>query len=185
MPERLTERIWTIRRQWLGNLIPLAAAGLAFVVSFPLGLGWQCLFSILIAWVGVSQWGFYENKTIESELRERTGSNGELIGFVFKNPPTALDAHAEVGLMKIDDEFLVVVTEDETHSIHETEVLGVKRQMNIHSLLLLGGWVCLILADGSTFRFESRKYSTMLRSSLRTKQLLAEIKQWQKERAPA
>ena len=174
-----------MRRQWLGNLIPLGVALLVALVCFPLGFFGQAIVGIGAAWLGVSQWGFFENVKIERELRARLGSEGELIGFVYCRPPTALDAHAELGLMTILPDEIKVETEDESYLIRLADITNVDRQMNIHSLLGLGGWIALELETGRNFRFESRKYPTMYQSNRRTNELFAELRTLINEKAPA
>ncbi len=174
-----------MRRQWLGNLIPLGVALLIALVCFPLGFFGQAIIGIGAAWFGVSQWGFFENVKIERELRARLGSEGELIGFVYCRPPTALDAHAELGLLTIMADEIKIQTEDESYVLRLAQVTDVGRQMNIHSLLRLGGWIALELDTGRKFKFESRKFPTMYQSNRRTNEVFAELRTLINEKAPA
>lgn len=129
--------------------------------------------------------GFFENSKIDRELREKLASDGELIGFVHLRSPTMLDAHAELGLLTISPNQLIIETEDESYVIRRSEILNIVSQMNIHSLICLGGWISLGLDNGTTFKFESRKFNTMIESRKRTKVLLSELKTWINEKAPA
>jgi hypothetical protein len=185
VPERLPDRIWNQRRQWLGNLIPLGLGIVFFIASYRLGFAWQSVIGVLVAWEGIDRWGFFDNDQIDKELRAKTQAEGELIGFVYEQSPTALDAHAEIGLLTIEPGLLTIVTEDTSYSILRSDVIEVKRRPNIHALLLLGGWISLELANGSSFRFESRKFRAMTWSRSRTRKLFGEIVDWKYEKAPA
>ena len=178
-------RIWNRRRQWLGNALPLGLGIAVGSVLFPFDAAIRSLAAVVAAWIGVSQWGFFENSEIEQELRAKTLAEGELIGFVFKKNPTALDAHAEIGILTVSPKKLSVVTEDGKVEILRQDVTSITKLRNIHSLILLGGWVVLILADGAQFKFESRKHRTMWQSRKRTAILFEEIRTWKRERAPA
>ncbi len=185
MPERASERIWSLRRQWLGNLVPLGVALVCSLAFYRLGVLVQATVGIAVAWYGVSHWGFFENTKIDRELREKVGPDGELIGFVWLSRPTALDVHAELGLMNLVSDELRIVTEDKSYVIRLNEVAEIGRQMNIHSLIGLGGWIALKLENGTTIRLESRMYPTMLKSMTRTKVLFKELSIWKHEKAPA
>ena len=172
-------RIWNSRRQILGNGIPLVfglAVGAGFV---PFGPSPRVVLGIIATYMGINFWGWFENAKIESELRNRTQAQGELIGFVFKIPPSIFDAHAEVGLLSIQPERLNVETEDGGFVILREEIVSISRGMNIHRILLLGGWVVIELRDGQFFRLESRKFNSMLAGKQRTNRLFQELTLWQ------
>lgn len=178
-------RIWNIRRQLLGNLVPLLFGIAAGLVFFKLALVVRVVIGIAAGILGVNLWGFYENKKIDRELRNLTRSEGELIGFVYKVPAGMLDAHAEIGILSIDDDQLQVVTEKGGIVLRRDDIVGLNRRRNIHSILFLGGWIVLELKNGSDFRFESRMFNTMHMSKLRTDQLFLELALWQAEKSPA
>ena len=178
-------RIWNSRRQWLGNIIPFALAVVVGVALISLGTYVAFIGAILAGWFGVSHWGFFENRRIDTELRAKSGSEGELIGFVYRVPPTALDAHAEIGLLLVKVGCLEFRTEAGAYTVEMTEIKKISRQFNIHSLLGLGGWIVLSRLDGSELKLESRKYNNMLRSRIRSKELYRELTNWKNEKAPA
>ena len=173
-------RIWNLRRQWLGNLIPLAVAILVGLTFYRFGVIVQCLSAIAVAWICVNQWGFFENSKIDAELRKKTAAEGELIGFVHLKPPTALDAHAEIGLLQLKQTSLEINTEDEKIQIKKQDIASITRSRNIHSILFLGGWVVLTLTDGTKLQLESRQFPTMFRSKLQTNKLAETMKTWKK-----
>ena len=161
----------------LGIAVGLVLFPFEPAIRFPAG--------IVAAWIGISQWGFFENTKIEQELRTKTNAKGELVGYVFKKNPTAMDAHAEIGILSIHSKKLVVVSEEEEIEILVKNVISITRQRNIHSLLFLGGWVVLSLADGAKFKLESRTHRTMWHSRKRTSILFEELRTWKNEKAPA
>ena len=140
---------------------------------------------ILATWVGIDRFGFFENKKIDQELRIRTGADGELIGFVYRQPPTIYDAHAEIGLLRVTRNKVVIVSEDETIEFDRAEIVEISREKNIHSILLLGGWLVIKLSSGEVLKLESRKFNSMMISSMRTDALQDKIKPTRHEKAPA
>jgi hypothetical protein len=181
----MPRRIWTNRRKWLGNLIPLFLGVFVGLISIPLNLIIGCLLAIVATWVGINVWGFYENKKIEQELRFQTKSQGELIGFVHREPASGLDAHAEIGLLSFASDALEIITEDSSTVLPKEQIRGISRRLNVHSILLLGGWVVVSLPEGKELTLESRKFHTMLASRSRTKQLYKELKAWKQKEGSA
>lgn len=182
---RVADRIWNTRRQVLGNVIPFAMGAVAFLMLFQADLVTKGLVAVLVAYLSIDRWGFFENRKIEQELRDLTKSDGEIIGFVYKNPAGAWDAHAELGLLIVRVDHLDVLTENGGLAIKRNEISKISRQGNIHSLIGLGGWVALELTNGQTFKLESRKYHTMFASKIRSAKLLAELERWLKLKSPA
>ena len=70
-------------------------------------------------------------------------------------------------------------TEDGGFVILREEIVSISRGMNIHRILLLGGWVVIELRDGQFFRLESRKFNSMLAGKQRTNRLFQELTLWQ------
>jgi hypothetical protein len=169
----------------LGNILPLSFGIVAAVVTIRYGLVIQCLSAILVAWLGIATFGFYDNKQIKHELVEQIGETGELIGLVFDRPPSNLDAHAEIGLLRFQSEKLCITTEDRLIEVFRSEIESIQRGFNIHQLIGLGGWIVLHLSDARNLKIESRELNTMLMSQFRTKALFREIIAWKNERAPA
>jgi hypothetical protein len=169
----------------MGNIIPLLLFVTAGLLFFKLAPFVSPIAAIVAAWFGVSQWGFFENEKIDQELRARTGKAGELIGFVFRKSTTALDAHAEIGLLTFEPDQLEITTEAATYFIFRDQIRDISNHINIHSLLGLGGWIVLNLTGDKPFHLESRKYGTMRQSRIRTKRLKQELISWIQEKAPA
>jgi hypothetical protein len=95
------------------------------------------------------------------------------VGFVYDQKPDYLDAHAEIGILEINQELLVLTTEDRTIQLPLKSLKGVKFGLNIHALIGLGGWI--VLEFKHPLKLESRKYSTMFKSAKRTRQLRREL----------
>ena len=170
---------------WMGNLVPLVFAVAGAISTVRFGNFAAAITAIIAAWIGVNQVGFFANAIIDRELRQKTKAEGELIGFVFQNSPNGLDAHAEIGLLAVHEESLVIVTEDQSYQLTWKDIDSIKREFNIHSILGLGGWIVLNLQSGEKFKLESRKFNTMLKSRIRTKALIEELRFWRHEKAPA
>lgn len=148
---------------------------------FVLPLALRIVAGIAAAYFGINVWGFYENEKIDRELRKLTQSNGELIGFVYLQPPTMYDAHAEVGILTVAESYLEISSERGGIVLNRSDIVALNRRYNIHSVLLLGGWIVLELKNGSEFKFESRKFPTMHMSKLRTDQLFLDLALWHGE----
>lgn len=169
----------------MGNVVPVGLGLAVGLVLWPLGILVQAIAFIFWAWIGIGIWGFYDNQKIDQEIRGICGAEGELVGFVFTRLSPALDLHAEIGLMRILDDGLEIVGELEPVIIHKNEIVEISRKVNLHAIVLLGGWIAIELLDGRELRFESRKFSTMFKSSVRTRAVFQELKTWKQEKAPA
>jgi hypothetical protein len=159
----------------MGNMVPMAMGAIVFLMArIRFGVDVSGAIAVVVVHIGINQLGFFENRKIERELREITSQKGELIGFVWKVPASPLDIHAEIGIMSLSERMVHVYTESHHYQIEE--IVQVVRKPNVHSLVLLGGWVCLVTAQGEQFCFESRARRTMWQSRKYTNQLYEKIR---------
>src|ERR1017187_5391831 len=149
--------VWTARRKWLGNLIPAlfwfppAVVGVYLLAtkgpSSSLSL-WLLVSSTVLGWLAVNFFGFFENKRMRRELegilkREDRDLTGEhvFVGFASPKYSSMLDAHEDVGFLRILSDRLVFVSEIRTVEIPKSDVTGVGFRANVHTILGLGRWV--------------------------------------------
>lgn len=172
-----SRRIWNPFRRWMGNIIPLGMGTLVALLlpSTLAGFTEKGIVFVATSYVGIGLFGFFQNKKISSELRSITNKleSGEVVGFVYDQKPDYLDAHAEIGILEMNQELLVLTTEDRTIQLPLKSLKGVKFGINIHALIGLGGWI--VLEFKHPLKLESRKYSTMFKSAKRTRQLRREL----------
>lgn len=153
----------------MGNLVPLAAGIIAAGSLASFGFLYASFGFLLVSWIGIDRAGFFQNRQIRKELQDRTGKDGILIGFVADIPAGPLDAHSELGLLKIDENGLTIFTEDRTLSFPKP--IKTDRKFNVHALIGLGGWIRLTFTDSRHLLIESRERDTMWRSKMHTSEL--------------
>lgn len=186
-------RIWNLRRQIFGNLIPLMLGVLGSLLTWVLlsRLATSTIVTnvssgiafILGAYFGINRFGFYENSQMATELMKRLAkelpSESEplmLIGLVYDRPATVFDAHAEVGFMLLSPGGLKIWTEDRTLDF-QVVASKVSRGFNIHALIGLGGWIRLDWENSSIpLLIESRQFPTMFRSKIATQHLYQKMR---------
>jgi hypothetical protein len=170
--------IWSQRRKWMGNLLPLFLGMLAFLLALPFNVPWmsKALLVLAVVYLSINQFGFFQNESIRKELMVATNKGGELVGFVHLNPSDALDAHAEVGLLHFGEDGFIVDCQNQTYEYTWDKVTYIKRSKNIHWWIGLGGWIEIGLEGTRPFKIESRLHDKMLKSKLRTNKLFEEIK---------
>ena len=94
-----------------------------------------------------------------------------------------VDAHEDVGFLRILDDRITFVSETRTMEIMRADITGAKRRFNVHSLVGLGGWVGIDAKIGERqFRMlvEPREKATMLGSKPYAGRLIARIQEWKK-----
>ena len=183
----------------MGNFVPalfwfpLALAGVAIAViqgQF-IGLGlWFLVASTFVGWLAVNFFGYYENQAMRRQLErilkvKETPIEGEFIfvGFASPNFSSMVDAHEDVGFLRILDDRITFVSETRTMEIMRADITGAKRRFNVHSLVGLGGWVGIDAKIGERqFRMlvEPREKATMLGSKPYAGRLIARIQEWKK-----
>ena len=191
--------VWNRRRKFMGNFVPalfwfpLALAGVAIAViqgQF-IGLGlWFLVASTFVGWLAVNFFGYYENQAMRRQLErilkvKETPIEGEFIfvGFASPNFSSMVDAHEDVGFLRILDDRITFVSETRTMEIMRADITGAKRRFNVHSLVGLGGWVGIDAKIGERqFRMlvEPREKATMLGSKPYAGRLIARIQEWKK-----
>lgn len=193
----VTPTVWTRRRKWLGNLVPalfwfpLAAFGVYQVAKQGQFLGSGLYFligSTLIGWLAINQFGFFENHRMRRQLElilsaQKNEINGEFIftGFATPKYSSMLDAHEDVGFLKILPDRLLFISELRHLEILKADIVEVGFRPNVHSVLGLGRWVSIDAKSGEKrirLLVEPREKNTMLASSRFGSRLVARLREW-------
>lgn len=194
--------VWTKRRQWIGNLLPLMV-GLPplLLAGFllwnrkdwggPIALA--CLGPVL-TWLAMNFWGLFENARMkrEMETRWKTAHRPDPIRRYFVGMATPahsgmLDPHEDVGWLAVYPEKLEFFGDRFRTIVEREKVDQVSWRPNAHSLVFLGGF-CAVEGAGFRICFEMRDHKSLWRNRAHTKRLLSRLQKWlqgqETEKAP-
>jgi len=189
--------VWSSRRKWLGNIIPAlfwlppAVVGILLILikGQLIGPGLWCLVtSTVLGWLAVNQFGFFENAKMRRHLEriletEQRDVKGEKVfaGFATPKYSSMLDAHEDVGFLRILPDRLAFVSETRSVEILKSDVVEVRFRPNVHSILGLGRWISVEGKVGDTsirLLIEPRERTTLFGNRLYGKQLIAKLREW-------
>ena len=110
---------------------------------------------------------------------------GEFIftGFATPKYSSMVDAHEDVGFLRIMPDRLQFISETRSMEILKSDVKEVGYRANVHSILGLGGWVSVDATVGNRkFRLlvEPRERNTMLTSKKFRRRLVTRLNGWLK-----
>lgn len=188
--------VWTSRRKWAGNLIPIAfwlpavALGLVLMVRSQEIVGpglWLLLAGTVLGWLAVNQFGLFQNANMKRQLRlileakGESAEDGPFVGIATPHYSSTIDPHEDVGFLRLYADRISFVSETRTLDLAKSDLKTVRYRANVHSLLGLGRWVSLEgVNDGKAFRLliEPRERPTLL-GNLRYSKLLADrLRRW-------
>lgn len=189
--------LWTTSRQILGNLIPLVLATPFAVQAVKVGSSNGPLNDLLLwgggffvtGWLSVNFFGLIGNQSLKRamEFRYRADRPGQqplerwFVGFAKAGFKGMLDPHQDVGFLLLFDDRIEFFGSAEQIELPLEFVHQVRKRANIHSALLLGGWVSLEgEAAGQSIRLqiEPREKLTLLGNKLLAKKIRQKIEQW-------
>lgn len=155
----------------MGNLIPLIFSAPLMVMAFQSAtqfgptrdtFKWLGLF-LLVGHVSTALFGLIGNgglKTAVGRLlhvdRPFVKEEKWFVGFASPTYKGALDPHEDLGFLILHKDNLEFFGETKRIKIKATEIERIRFKWNIHSFLLLGGWICI---EGSR---EGQKYRLLL-----------------------
>lgn len=191
--------VWTDRRKWIGNLIPmlfwlpLTGAGVAWMAvrAELTGPGlWLIGAGTVLGWLALNQFGFFENgkmrRTLERTLRDREEeipADRNFVGFATPRYAGTVDPHEDVGFFFLLPDRAVFLSETRRVEVERSQVTEVRFRPNVHTVVGLGGWISLEgIAEGRPIRMmiEPRDRKTLLGNMRRRKALLSKIRRWLK-----
>lgn len=196
----MTPTVWTTRRKVLGNVVPalvwlpVMGAGIAVMVvrAQILGLGLDLVAAAtVLGWFALNQFGSYYNGQMRRQLERILKAQGEdlsgdpnFVGFATPRYSSLLDAHEDVGFLRLMPDRLRFVSETRTVEVMRSDVAGARFRPNVHTMVGLGRWVSVEgVSGGKPIRLlvEPRDRITMLGNLRQGKRLLARIRKWLKE----
>jgi hypothetical protein len=193
----VTATVWTSRRKWLGNLIPAVfwlppALYALFQIIVKNQLGgpalWSLLASTVLGWLAVNQFGFFENRRMEGQLKrildaqeQKLTAEHYFVGFATPKYSSMLDAHEDVGFLCLYPDRLQFVSESRRIELSKSEISDVRFRPNVHSIIFLGRWVSVEgVSGGKQVRLlvEPRVKTTLLGNRLYGAKLRSQLKKW-------
>lgn len=190
--------VWNRKRKWMGNIIPalpfggLYTAGVFIALFAPRSIQWVILpiaiLSLVSGWFAIDRYGFWETqkmrKELESALKERgieIEPSDRWVGISWKGGTSPLDAHLDVGFLRMTPMGVKVFGELSTYEFTWEAMTHLGWTIGIHSTMGLGGW-CTVQYNteegNKTLKFEVREQPTMLANKPLTKELVTQL--WQR-----
>lgn len=191
-------RVWTSRRKWMGNLVPLALAlppavvGVWMILSAEqvttAGVLWIAGMPV-VGWAAVNVFGLYDNAAMREQMQRRLMAAEEdlgdarwFVGFTRPGRSSVLDAHEDVGFLIERGDTLEFIGETHRVTLPRNAVTRVRFRPNPHTLLGLGRWVSVEgILEGQPVRLlvEPRERATMLGNRALGKTLRKHLEAWQ------
>ncbi len=193
----------------MGNIIPalpfgfLYTLGVIFALFAPKDLQWVSVPAVVLAlvsgWWAIDRYGFWETQKMRVELEELLNGRGisiessdRWVGISWRGGTSPLDAHLDVGFLRMTSSGVKVFGELGTYEFTWESMTHLGWTFGIHSIIGLGGWctVKYVTEEGDkTLKFEVRELPTMLANKPLTKALVRQIGQERetilKEKSPA
>ncbi len=193
----------------MGNIIPALPFGGLYAIAVgvalfaPKSLQWVSVPVAISAMVAgrmaIDRFGFWETERMRKELEAAFNERGikieptdRWVGISWKGGTSPLDAHLDVGFLRITPTGVKVLGELSTYEFTWEAMTHLGWTVGVHSIIGLGGW-CTVqydTADGNkTLKFEVREQPTMRGNKPLTKELVRQL--WQrreevrKEKSPA
>lgn len=174
-------RVWTTRRKWLGNLVPLlfwlppTAIGVFLVLRTGAILGpgiWLVATGQAVGWLALNFFGLWDNGRMRRDslrnLAHRTPPPPGPVVFVGCASVThksILDPHQDVGFLSFGEDELEFIGEDRRMRLPRSSVTRVRFRPSVHTWLGLGWWISVeAVVEGRTVRMllEPREKDTLL-----------------------
>lgn len=196
-PAMLQKPVWTLKRQIMGNLVPLTLAGPMILVGLWLmyrsgkigGVGLYLVgASIIVGWIMLNLFGLYENAKMKQQMSWRLDqvmkevpSRRYFVGVATPRFKGMLDPHEDVGYLLVFNDRIEYYGEKVRVKFKRSEVKAVEAGINIHSLIALGGWVIIRAErDGKSaeLRVEMREKPYLRSNRALNRMLLKRLKSW-------
>jgi len=174
-------KVWTTRRKWLGNLVPIpfwliptvTGVWLTFHSGKILGPGlWILVAGQFIGWIALNLFGLFENGRIKRDSMRnltlrRPPAAGPVIfvGCASSRHHSLLDAHEDVGFLAFGPHELEFIGDEKRVRLIREQITKVRFLPNVHSLLGLGRWISVeAIINGMPVRLlvEPRERNTLL-----------------------
>jgi len=190
-------KVWTSRRKWLGNLVPMffwlapTAVGVYLVIQSTKMIGpglWLVIGGQVVGWIALNLFGLFENGRIKRDSMRnltlrRPPAPGPVIfvGCSSTRHHSLLDAHEDVGFLSFGPEELEFIGDDKRMRITREQIVKVHFSPNVHTIVGLGRWIVVeAMINGLPARLllEPRERNTLLGNLLISKWLKGVIVDW-------
>lgn len=174
-------RVWTSRRKWLGNLVPLVfwlpptAVGVILIYRTGAILGpgvWLVATGQAVGWLALNFFGLWDNGRMRRDslrnLSHRTPPPPGPVVFVgcaSTSHKSILDPHQDVGFLSFGEDVIEFIGEDRRMLLARSHVTRVRFRPSVHTCLGLGWWICIEgVVEGREVRMllEPREKDTLL-----------------------
>jgi hypothetical protein len=192
-------KVWTSRRKWLGNIVPMlfwilpTVGGViwVFLSGKILGPGfWVLIGGQVLGWISLNLFGLYENGRIKRDSMRnlalrRPPAPGPVIfvGCASTRHHSLLDAHEDVGFLAFGPHEIEFIGDDRRMRILREQIQKVHFQPNVHSIVGLGRWISIeATINGLPVRLllEPRERNTLLGNFMLSGWLRQVIEDWQR-----
>jgi hypothetical protein len=154
-------KVWTSRRKWLGNVVPIifwllpTAGGVywTFLIGRATGkvLGpglWLLLGGQVLGWIFLNLFGLFENGRMRRDSMRnlalrRPPAPGPVVfvGCASSKHHSMLDAHEDVGFLAFGPHELEFIGDQNRMRILREQITTVRYLPNVHTIVGLGRWV--------------------------------------------
>ncbi len=196
-------KVWTAKRRMMGNLVPavialpFGVAGVALYRSEAPFWGpslWFLLAFVVVGWLSVNAFGFYQNQAMRSELgrkldRTHGGKKEEryFVGCARPSYRSVIDSHEDVGFLIFHPDHLEFFGDSLQLRLDRRDVDRIRFRPNPHTFVGLGRWISLEgQIEGKPVRLsiEPREKGTLLANRAFSKALKSRIEDWKMDREP-
>jgi hypothetical protein len=196
-------KVWTSRRKWLGNLIPIlfwllpTVGGVIWTFRSPKIVGpgiWLLLSGQVFGWIALNFFGLFENGRIRRDsmrnlTKRRPPAPGPVVfvGCASSKHHSVLDAHEDVGFLAFGPHELEFIGDDKRVRILREQITEVRFLPNVHTIVGLGRWISIeATINGLPVRLllEPRERNTLFGNLMLSGWLRGVIQDWRKGMLP-
>ena len=196
-------KVWTSRRKWLGNVVPMlfwiapTVGGVYWILrtNVVIGLGlWILIAGQVCGWLALNFFGLFENGRIKRDsmrnlAHRQPPAPGPVIfvGCASTRHRSMLDAHEDVGFLAFGKDELEFIGDERRVRILREQVQQVRFLPNVHTVVGLGRWISIeatIAGLPVRLLLEPRERNTMLGNLLISGWLKKVIIDWRAGKSP-
>lgn len=131
-------------------------------------------------WMAINLFGLFQNGRLRKSLLSLRPSAQKawFVGFARPSYRGWLHPHEFVGWLILQDESVEFRGENQSYRLNRDEIIAIRKAWNIHTLLGLGGWICLEgRVSGQRVRMlvEPRERATMFGNFLLRNEIIREL----------
>jgi len=136
--------------------------------------------SPIALWMAINLFGLFQNERLRQSLLpfRPNAQKTWFVGFARPSYRGWLHPHEFVGWLALKDDSVEFYGENQTYRLNRNEITAIRKAWNIHTLLGLGGWICLEgRVSGQRVRMlvEPRERATMFGNFLLRKKIIREL----------